>query len=435
MINQLGAGRNASSIRRWVPPTSASLLPAASFGIEVSILAYYLCLLYKIQSLGILCLLAIAAFGALFPFRWQRLATPLALVGTVYLLLSTSTAFYYSFGVGLYRTIQFVVMLAAGLLAANYVTVRPDAADRLVRLITLLTVLVAVHVVVFHIATGRLVTWKYLFDTKTIFSLGVVLLFYYEDQLRRLLSTIGWYLVVSGFGVLVLLSGERKAYLVLLVIFLLSKASLAAKLAITLTISVVLLVYAQTAGPEDYVARQINSLFQTTENYDTSEFYSVEAIGSQSNLIRDFVNRMAHEQFVEHPVFGLGAGGYDDWAKRELAGGPSGITLNVHGEVNRVPAEGGILGIVVGLCLLCLLTYAVLARVLVRARHRPSSADRLHLYFFVFVVAYAWYEAVDTLMLSAIFGFALLMAGPITVRLAWSADYRDPIGRSARTFP
>jgi hypothetical protein len=42
---------------------------------------------------------------------------------------------------------------------------------------------------------------------------------------------------------------------------------------------------------------------------------------------------------------------------------------------------------------------------------------------------------VDTLMLSAIFGFALLMAGPLTVRLSWPSDYRDSIGRSARTFP
>jgi hypothetical protein len=434
-INQLHASPNASPLRQWIPPAGTSLLPAATFGIEVSILAYYVCLLYKIQTLGILCLLAMVAFGALFPFRWQRLSTPLVLVGALYLLLSTSTAFYYSFDTGLYRTIQFAIMLPAGLLAANYIAVRPDAADRLVRLITLLTVLVAVHVVVFHIAVGRLVTWKYLFDTKTIFSLGVVLLFYYEDQLRRFLSAIGWYAVMGGVGTLVLLSGERKAYLVFLVIFLLSKASLATKLAITLTTSVVLMVYAQTAGPEDYVAKQINSLFEAKEDYDTSEFYSIDAVGSQSNIIRDFVNRMAHEQFLEHPVFGLGAGGYDEWAKRELPGGPNGLTLNVHGEVNRIPAESGILGIIVGIALLALLGYAVLARLLVRARYRPTSADRLHLYFFVFVVAYAWYEAVDTLMLSAIFGFALLMAGPLTVRLPWPRDYRDSIGRSARTFP
>jgi hypothetical protein len=140
-----------------------------------------------------------------------------------------------------------------------------------------------------------------------------------------------------------------------------------------------------------------------------SEFYLSQDIGDQSDIIRAFVNRMAREQFAAHPFMGLGATGYQKWSYAEfgLATDSQGLAMNVHGEVNRLPAEGGIVGIVVGILYVVVLIKAVAWSFFQDRRVTNSSKIRLPLYVLSFLLIYAWVEALDTFMLELIllFGF------------------------------
>jgi hypothetical protein len=380
---------------------------------QISIALFYICLLYKQSAPGMAVLFVLCLISWLYAFRAYYVWSVLGIFSALYVFMALGTAFLVSIEEGAYRTIQFLLIVVATVGISNYLFVIGGAErQKLLWRFLAVNIVIFAHMVIHHVSMGHLLTWKYLHDTKTTLSIVPLLLFICEDRVRARMGTLVWFLLLGGLGVLVVLSGERKAYVLFAILFALSRSPVVQKAILGTVAGVAIMVYLAGADPENYIMRQMASLLTSERKMEIAEFYEVESIGNQSNIIRDFANRMAWEQFLQHPVLGLGATGYQRWAQGTL-GMPDdtgGLSMNVHGELNRVPVEGGLIGIAIACVLLFALTRAVLGHVVSRGGIRSSSLDRAPLYVLCFLLLYCSYEASDSLMLIMIMMFGLDMA-------------------------
>ena len=84
--------------------------------------------------------------------------------------------------------------------------------------------------------------------------------------------------------------------------------------------------------------------------------------------------------------------------------------MNVYGEIKRVPAEEGLVGIAVGPIYVFLSISAIALHLRMNGGLRTPSAKRAPLFIFAFLALYASYEASDTFMLIMILVFGIEMA-------------------------
>lgn len=376
---------------------------------QFPIIALYLSLLYKQVIIGASLLLLCSAMSTILLRKYPlRMSFP-ACLGTIYTALASISAFMVSWPGGVSRTIQFVlVLLSAIAIVSHLQNLAAAALDRFRIRFAAVNLAIMAHVVAFHVFTGRVVTWKYLYDTKFIFSAIVVVLFLFEDRIRSR-SPVGWFVSLASISAVVLMSGERKAYILLGAIFLVSRASLVSK-ATTLALSAATIMMLVSAMPQSYIAHQISSKASDPDQLSNRFFFTVDGIGRRSDYIRTFVNRNAQSLFERHPVLGTGATGYANWA-RETYGSvrqSKGLSMNVHGERYRIPAENGIVGIIIALAFLLATTSAALRFAWVRGGFAASSYARFPLYMTLLLVSYIYGEAMDTTMLLLILlaGFA-----------------------------
>ena len=186
------------------------------------------------------------------------------------------TAFLVGFNQGVYRTAQFVLVFFASIAATKFFYwADQERKKKFLRKFKFLRCWFS-RIWFFITWNGKDHDWKYLFDTKTVISIGLVLLFLNEDRLLRRLGFPGWALCLSLSAVLVLLSGERKAYLLFAVLYVLSRIPLVLKVASGVLGVLALALYMATAQPDDYVARSLaapsraNTRF-TSANSTTSD--------------------------------------------------------------------------------------------------------------------------------------------------------------------
>jgi len=364
-------------------------------------------------SIGIAVLCLLILLGILIRVRIPYLFTWLGLITTLYLAMATTTAFLVSLDQGVYRTVQFAILFSASVLLINYVERLDERRlSDFAKRFNLVTLLIFFHLVVFHLYHGQLTTWKYLYDAKTTISILAVILFLKEDEIRNNYKSRGWWLSLGVFSLLCLLSGERKAYILTAILFALSKASVLQKVAAGIAAGAAVLFFL-VAGPQDgYITRQVDSLFSESPEMPMSEFYNNQLIADQSDLIRDFVNRNAWQLFLDHPIMGIGANGYAIDAEQQFTETDVrfGLATNVHGEINRVPVEGGVVGIIIAVSYILTLAVAVFRDFWRKGMFHSTSAERFPLYVFIFVFLYLYVEALDTLMLSLIVLFGFHMA-------------------------
>lgn len=382
--------------------------------LQFPVMALYASLLYKQVAAGAV-LLLLCSIMALVILRERRGPTSLAaLLGIAYAALATVSAFLVSTSAGIGRSVQFILVLGGAVAIAGLLQgFSPAAMDRFRIRFSAVNLAILVHVVVFHLMTGHPVTWKYLFDTKFIFSAIIVVAFLFEDRIRRH-GAAAWFATLASVAALVLMSGERKAYVLLVAAFFLSRASLMSK-ALTLAVAAMLALGFVTAMPQSYVARQMSSESEDLSRLSNRFFFTVEGIGRRSDYIRAFVNRNADLLFKENPVLGTGATGYARWAREKYGSLHSshGLSMNVHGERHRVPAENGIVGIAVVLAFLATTVAAAVRFAWQRGGFGASSHARFPLYMTALLVSYIYGEAMDTTMLLLILltGFAAAATG------------------------
>jgi O-antigen ligase len=186
-------------------------------------------------------------------------------------------------------------------------------------------------VVGYHIVHHQFVSWKRLAHPKAVFDLLPVMLL----VLRRTRSKTSQRLfavLVPIFLVCILLSGERKAYILLALL-----APLLINFRSPLTyLMPFILAFVLSAGLSldraGYVSRQIDTLGRLAEG---------NASHTISDDMRTWAVNHAKQKFLQNPVIGVGTNGYGLDIGPELN-----VNLAPHNEWLRVAAENGILGLI-----------------------------------------------------------------------------------------
>ena len=263
-----------------------------------------------------------------------------------------------------------VVIMFAFLLAQE--APRLDV-TRFSRRLLLGMVAIAAGTILWHFAHGYWVGWKQLTDPRLAFVFLPPLLagfiLFAEGRKRSALHFV-W----AGMFPLLVMSGERKA----LVIYLILTALLFARGRLALIVPAVAaafvgLVLLSTVVENPYLQKQIHTLVDPggTGNYEyvlaTGQYLPGD---TPSDVQRAFALHVSRELFVQHPLSGVGTNQYEEIIGETYPTAPEEVRLGIHGEFQRILIENGL----VGLSLYLLIWAAAWAR-LSRVLRGAGAAD------------------------------------------------------------
>ncbi|WP_299310211.1 O-antigen ligase family protein [uncultured Croceicoccus sp.] len=316
-------------------------------------------------------------------------------LGLLYIASATVSAFLVSTGEGMYRTAQFCIV--AGGLTGIYLYswhLGEEHALRALKLIAIVSVAIFAHLIIYHLSIGKYQTWKYLSDTKTVISLTVFLCFALQDEIRR---RVPFPIVMAVLVWLIAASAERKAFLLFVIAAAFSTLTWRAKIFLFGGGILLILLAASTGWDNGYLANRFQAAPIDVTTVSDRYFSTFQNIGDYSDLVREFVNRNAWQLFKDNPFLGVGATGYRAWAFEVF--GATDFAMNVHGEVHRVPAEGGIVGIVIAIAYLAATIWRAFHFAFLRPERTGTALERTPLLLCLYVMSYAYAEAIDTGML------------------------------------
>ena len=220
-------------------------------------------------------------------------------------------------------------------------------AKRLTRRLLLGIAAIAAGTIVWHIAHGYWVGWKQLPDPRLAFvflpQVVAGLILFADPGKRRML-----HLVWAGMFPLLVMSGERKA----LIIYLILTALLFARGRVALIVPAVAtafvgLLLLSTVVENPYLQRQIQTLVEPggTGNYEyviaTGQYLPGD---TPSDVQRAFALHVSEQMFAEHPFFGVGTNQYLEIVDETYPNVPSDLRLEIHGEFQRILTENGLFG-------------------------------------------------------------------------------------------
>lgn len=189
--------------------------------------------------------------------------------------------------------------------------------------------LLLAFVVGYHVLHHRIVSYKFLADPKAVFDL-LPLMLVVNKRTKGPKSLLVTWIIPAAFVLFLFLSGERKAY-ILLILF--SPLLINLRSPITYVLPLVLLAATPVVlsfEKTGYVARQIGTL---------EDFSNGKVTKTSSNELRQSAVEIAWRLFKEHPADGVGTNGfpYEMYQRTGEADG-------THNEWMRVLSENGIVG-------------------------------------------------------------------------------------------
>jgi hypothetical protein len=259
-----------------------------------------------------------------------------------------------------------------------------------------------------HIERGYYYQWKRLYNPKALFDLLPLITAGFLLTRRKFPAVLAVVLMIAA-GLLILLSGERKAYIAFIIaiaVMLNPRNPLAYLVPILAVIGIYIAV--QLIGSH-YVARQVQTILATVGIGDMPD--------SVSSTERAWQLHLGGILFHQHPWLGVGTNGYKAIAETEYSQTVyAGIGL--HGELLRVTVENGILGL--GLYLGFLVTsFLNIFRKSIRAE-RTSGEMRTAILWFLSLLFYVSFEGSNL----------LLMVMQYSMAYIWSMN----LGRSDRVL-
>lgn len=244
-----------------------------------------------------------------------------------------------------------------------------------------------IFVVAYHVARDQYISYKLLSDPKAVFDLLPLMLL----VLRRSRAISAKFLLpvlLPVFVVALLLSGERKAYILLLLVspYLLNFRSLTTyllPLALGLALSLGL-----SFDRSGYVERQFNTFSELAHGSDQKTI---------SDEARSWAIRHAAQLFVDNPVIGVGTNGYSRTIDPTLFGS---VGVGPHNEWLRVAAENGITGLLLFSATIAWGLIGLLRRH-VDGRPRTRSEKSIAFAVLATLLVYFSFEALDFIVLTA----------------------------------
>jgi O-antigen ligase/polysaccharide polymerase Wzy-like membrane protein len=307
---------------------------------------------------------------------------------------------------------------------------------RLSRRLLLGIAAIALGTIVWHVAHGYWVGWKQIPDPRLSFVflpvvLAGLILFAEAENRHRL------YVVWAGLFPVLLLSGERKA----LVIYLILSALLFARGRLALIVpglaaAFVGLLLLSTVVADPYLQKQIRTL---VEPGGSGDYEYVLATGrylpgdTPSDVQRAFALHVSSQLFAEHPLFGVGTNQYEAIVGETYPNAPLDMRLAIHGEFQRILTENGLVGFSL-YALIWVAAWVRLTRVLRRAlehgRLTSAQARLVPLLLFIPLALFVGTEASGTRAFVGVIAVSLLpelmsaacarVKRPLDVGSAWT---------------
>jgi len=204
-----------------------------------------------------------------------------------------------------------------------------------------IVIIVAVNVG-WHLWNGHTFGWKLLNDPKSAFLLLPVLLVAALGT-RRPHHVVPLTLLTL---VVVVMSGERKAYLVALVALVISYGLLNWRTVATVALAVGAVGLFVLYDPNTYLAHQVFSLLAPDLPTNILELSPTSTVESLSNTERAFVFQIGTQQFLLHPILGVGTNNFDTITAALYSFLPAYLLVGIHNEFFRVLVENGLVGFV-----------------------------------------------------------------------------------------
>jgi hypothetical protein len=339
----------AQSITRSSPLFERSVLIDAMFGLTIAALFSgvngYVGPI-KIQLSDILAAASIFLVG-LRSFSTPRTSILLIVILSSYLLVFSVSAFFVGTANGIKELVQLVLVFSFVFVAFGYYRTR--STDRLLIIASGLIFGVLVYNIGWHLTHDRYVGWKELNEPKTIFTLLpllLILLFNRFDTHRHRFLVLG---AVAVAAAVILLSGERKAYIFAIAALAIWTMPINWRHALGAALIVPLLLAALLIDRTGYLDRQLTSFadgFSTSGDFaaSLSDFLSEDLpTTTLSNAQREVSNRLAVAMWEEKPVLGIGTNAFAI-AIEQNTSLPARFRNGIHGEFYRALYENGIIG-------------------------------------------------------------------------------------------
>ena len=327
----------------------------------------------------------------------------------------------YAFGVmnGLRETAQMIVIFFVLLAMITHYRVRNPAP--MLEIVSICLIIIIIYDIYWHVARGHYAGWKRVDDMKFAFSLIPVML---SGWVARSKSSIPVKIaVLAAAALIVLLSGERKAYAVAAAALVVSFGFLSTRLQIAAAAVVLAALIAVWVDPGGYVAHQVHSITTPEVNRNWATLTNTDTPQSISNAQRSFGSEMAWAYFKENPLLGVGTNKYVSVLEDQFWYLPKYMRTSVHNEFQRVAVENGLLGLSIYLtCWSVALWRLLKATDLSGWRHGLESTDRTRAILFAACFMFCFVEASKTLSFVAL---AFAMFSDVFVRR---------LGTVARTF-
>ncbi|MGE0045108.1 MAG: O-antigen ligase family protein [Hyphomonadaceae bacterium] len=299
----------------------------------------------------------------------------------------------------------FTVLFFLGPLVA-YVRSRPD--NKVFVIASALLLALCAYAIYWHIAHRYFVGWKILDEPKAIF-------IFLPAMLAAALPGPGqrqpWWALpaIAAMMVIIILSGERKAYMTGAVFIAAYFGVLNPRLLIVAAIGALALPILAAADPQGYVARQLDTVINPphVENLYTLDYVNMPS--SLSNAQRQFSWEVGMQLLAREPFFGIGTNQYGELMNARFGYLPSYLRLDIHGEFQRSLVENGIIGVALYaiawvFALFALLRHVRVTKLLTGMKGRELTLTLLFAGAFVFCA----FEAQKSLSMVAFVGAGLL---------------------------
>lgn len=271
---------------------------------------------------------------ALRDFSAPRVSPPLAMLLAAYLLVFCLSALSVGLANGIKEMVQIALLLTFLFVAFGYYRTR--STDRLLIIASVLIVMILLYNIGWHLLQQRYVGWKGLNEPKTLFTLLPLLLLLLHHRFGHSWSRPMLVLIVPIIALIILLSGERKAYLAATTALLVWLGPANWRLALLVLVMVPALYFAPSLDRTGYLERQLSSVVaRVATDADQTTLSDTQRAAS---------NRFGLEKWRRAPIVGIGTNGY----AMEVMSQPSipeHLRGNVHGEFYRALFENGILGL------------------------------------------------------------------------------------------
>jgi O-antigen ligase/polysaccharide polymerase Wzy-like membrane protein len=359
----------------------------------------------KVQLFDVFAIVTIF-FAALKGFASPRPAPVVLAVLILYLIYYSISALFVGMGMGAKEIVQIFLLMGFLFVAFGYYRTRPT--DRLLIVSAVLIIALLVYNIAWHVAHGEYVGWKQLNEPKTIFTVLPLLLILLSAHFGGPGRRFVFVLAACAAAVIILLSGERKAYIfAVIALAIWAGPWKMLRYALPLALLGILLTYFADADKTGYLDRQLNTFHGLTSDQPKREPTLSELIDDNRSMTistaqREFSRRIAQSMWEKQPMLGIGTGTFGQ-AILEYKSVPVVFRMNIHGEFYRALYENGIVGL--ALYIACWVT--ALGAILL---HWPR-VDKIKLLTVIMLVIYCSFEASKELTQLCICALPFICAG------------------------